>query len=59
MNEVAQLLSTQNEEHRKEMAQLKDGFAMEKEQQNDGFAQMLSTQNEEHKKQMEQLEVNV
>jgi hypothetical protein len=27
MNEVAQMLATWNEEHRKEMEQLKDGFA--------------------------------
>jgi hypothetical protein len=29
MNEVVRMLSTQNEEHRTEMAQLKDGFAKE------------------------------
>jgi hypothetical protein len=29
MNQFAQMLSTQNEEHHKEMAQLKDGFAKE------------------------------
>jgi hypothetical protein len=29
VNEVAQMLSTQKEEHHMEMAQLKDGFAKE------------------------------
>jgi hypothetical protein len=32
MNEVVQMLSTQSEQHRKEMAQVKDGFTKEMEQ---------------------------
>jgi hypothetical protein len=42
MNDVAQILSTQNKEHHKEMNQLKDGFTKEMAQLKDGFAKEMA-----------------